>query len=84
MEQDKQQPELTPEELKQLREKSIAFYKAEIAYLEIQVKYEDLRARIQEARLRRTEALVKQAELFSTHVKPESEETQDKKGETDV
>lgn len=57
--------QMSPEELKEARDKVIAFYDGEIPHLQKQFEYYDLLAKIEEAKFRRAEAVRKSAYLFA-------------------
>lgn len=57
-------PEMSPEQIREMREKRSQFYKEQIAYLEPQVEYYELVSRIETAKASTAEAQLKQAQIY--------------------
>jgi hypothetical protein len=57
------QPELTAEQIADLKKKSIEFYKDRISFMKHQFEYEKLAADIEEAKLRGLIATLKMAQI---------------------
>ena len=78
-----EKPQYTPEQLKEMRDKTDKFYDEQIPYLEKQYKYFDLLAKIEEAKTREMTAMYQSARLFAASQdaeegegKPETEKKQ--------
>jgi hypothetical protein len=72
-------PRYTPEQLKEMRDKSSQFFKEQIPVLKLTKEYESLLADIEEARLRKWVAISRVASMMA---KPSEDPTKDpKKGE---
>ena len=60
-----QQPPLSDEQVKELREKAKKYYAEEIDYLKLQVEYEELLARIEMAKVNQYAAMSKLAYMYA-------------------
>jgi len=68
-----QQQDLTPEELAEMRKRTLDFYKSRISFMKVQLEYERLAADIEEAKLRGLMATLKMAHITA----PNPEETEE-------
>jgi hypothetical protein len=70
-----QEREPTPEEIKEMRERMQSYYENQIPFLETQLKYENLLADIELARAKRIEMTIRIAQMTMGPQQEESEET---------
>ena len=73
------QPELTAEEIADLKKKSLDFYKDRIEFLTVQFEFEKLVADIEDAKLRGLIARLKMAQITAPEKEDEDEEPTPKK-----
>lgn len=77
-----QEEELTPEQIKALRENMTAYYNDQIPMLELQLKAESLAADLEEARLKRLVASMRIAQVMAGPKEdPEAKESQEELGQ---
>jgi len=76
-----QQQELSPEELAEMRKRTLDFYKSRISFMKVQLEYENLAANIEEAKLRGLMATLKMAHITAPPAESEEESINQEKSE---
>lgn len=71
------QPELSKDEIAEMKKRTLAFYKDRIAFMKVQCEYEKLSADIEEHKLRGLMATLKYAHITA----PQEEEDEEEKTE---
>lgn len=71
------QQELSPEQIAEMRKRTLEFYKSRISFLKVQCEYEKIVADIEEHKLRALTAQIKYAHITAPQEEEEGEETKE-------